>query len=209
MQVFDGLLNQTDSSPDHVRQLYDEWADSYDKNLRDWGYEAPALSARYAFSHAAPDAVVLDVGCGTGLSGAELNQAGFSTIDGVDFSADSVMKAAARGVYRQVSTIDLLQLPTGLPTAGYSALVCVGVLSYLSDTEATCREFCRLTQPGAPIVMTQRSDLFEERNMQAALDAITNDGLWQQIEVTGDKPYLPGNPDFVGVGVRYCIFRRL
>lgn len=208
MQVFDGLLSKTESSPDQVRGLYDEWAAGYDANLRDWGYEAPTLAARYAAELAAPDAHVLDAGCGTGMSGEALKAAGFFTIDGIDFSADSVALAEKRGTYRLVTEIDLMRVPTILPNARYGALVCVGVMSYL-PAEATCREFCRLTTSSAPIVITQRSDLFDERDTQAAFDAISQDGLWEEIEVTAPKPYLPGNPDFEGVGVRYCIFKRL
>ena len=208
MEVFDGLLHQTENSPDQVRDLYDDWAAGYDATLRDWGYEAPAIVAEYARKPALPDAVTLDAGCGTGMSGAALKAAGFTNIDGIDFSTDSVVRAAERGIYRQVSTVDLTRLPTALPAAHYQALVCVGVLSYL-PVEPTCREFCRVTESGAPIIVTQRSDLFAARETQAAFDAITRDGLWEQIEISGDRPYLPGNPEFAGIGVRYCVFRRL
>ena len=209
MEVFDGLLHRTESTPDQVRHLYDEWAAGYDANLSDWEYEAPQRCAAYAASIAKPDAAVLDVGCGTGLSGAALKVAGFQTIDGIDLSPASIAKASVRGVYRSANVVDLSRLPSSMADASYGALVCVGVMSYLPDTEAICREFCRLTVPGAPIVLTQRDDLFTGRDTQGAFDLLSRDGLWQQIEVTGPLPYLPGNPEFEGVGVHYCVFKRL
>ena len=126
-----------------------------------------------------------------------------------DLSPASIAKASVRGVYRSANVVDLSRLPSSMADASYGALVCVGVMSYLPDTEAICREFCRLTVPGAPIVVTQRDDLFTGRDTQGAFDLLSRDGLWQQIEVTGPLPYLPGNPEFEGVGVHYCVFKRL
>jgi SAM-dependent methyltransferase len=208
MQIFDGLINQTESDPDHVRALYDDWATEYDRNLIDWGYEAPQVSVEFLRTLAGADASVLDLGCGTGMVGRLLAAAGFEAITGVDFSDDSLALAAASDVYSATHQIDLSVLPTTLPKAGFGAVICVGVMSYLLDTTASCREFCRVAAPGAPIVLTQRGDLFDKRDDQAAFDALSAEGLWQKIEVTAERPYLPGNPDFDGVGVRYCVFRR-
>jgi hypothetical protein len=107
-----------------------------------------------------------------------------------------------------VEQIDLTRLPTDLATARFGALVCIGVMSYLPDTERTCREFCRLVASGSPIVLTQRGDLFQSRDSQSAFDALVNDGTWEQLEVTSNRDYLEANPEFTGIGVRYCMFRR-
>jgi hypothetical protein len=82
-------------------------------------------------------------------------------------------------------------------------------MSYLPAIEATCREFCRVVRPGGAIVLTQRDDIFTARDTQSAFDALSGAGLWEQIAVTEARPYLPHNPEFDGVGVRYCVFRRL
>ncbi len=202
------LKEKAESNPEDVRHLYDDWADDYDQSLLEWGYEAPSVAAAYIRDLAPPDAFVLDAGCGTGLSGEALNRAGFDNIVGVDFSADSLALAEKRGVYCKTLTFDLTQMPLPFGAEGFGAIVCVGVMSYLPNVEAVCREFCRVTRPGGIIVLTQRSDLFDSRNTQQAFDTLTGEGLWEQIEVTDARPYLPGNPEFNGIGVHYGVFRR-
>ncbi|MCA8928021.1 MAG: class I SAM-dependent methyltransferase [Alphaproteobacteria bacterium] len=206
--VFDNLRGRSDSRPDAIRKLYDEWADDYDATLTAWGYEAPTIAAGRLAELVPAETLVLDAGCGTGLSGQALYRAGFHTLVGVDFSAESLVLAARRRVYRDLLAVDLTQPPLPFADGAFGAVVCVGVLSYLPEVEAICRDFCRLTRPGGAIVLTQRSDLFGPRGTQQAFDRLVGEGLWQPIEVTGPEPYLPGNPEFEGIGVRYGVFRR-
>lgn len=207
-ESFDGLAQQADSAPHEIRKIYDDWAPDYDVKLRQWGYEAPEIAATRLADLVAQDVAVLDVGCGTGLVGVKLQAAGFARIVGVDFSEESLAVAKARNIYQAVRPVDLTRLPTDIETGAYGALVCIGVMSYLPDVEALAREFCRVTTPGAGIILTQRSDIFDARGTQAAFDTLAAEGLWEEVEVTGDRPYLPGNPEFEGVDVRYCVFRR-
>ena len=209
MEPDGGLLGQAGEDPEKIRGVYDEWAAAYDDDIETWGYEAPRVAVNYLVGLADRDVRVLDAGCGTGLVGKALAAAGFQHVVGIDFSADSLELARATGTYDAVQQVDLTRLPTDMADAEFGALVCVGVMSYLPDIEATCREFCRVVRAGAPIVLTQRSDLFVSRETQRAFDALVVDGTWEQIEVTPDRRYLPDNPEFAEIGVRYCIFRRL
>ncbi len=211
MQPTDNLLNQAGGDPADIRQLYDRWAGDYDRNLAAWGYEAPAVAAarlRVLAGGAVSDLTVLDVGCGTGLTGRALQAACFSIVDGVDLSEASLAEAEKGGIYRRLTAVDFTRLPTAIGENAYDALFCVGVLSYLPDTEAVCREFCRLTKPGGAILLTQRSDIFAERDDAKAFAALEAAGHWQIVEITEPMPYLPGNPEFEGIGVHYCAFRR-
>ena len=95
-------------APAAIRTLYDEWAGSYDAELAQVAYAAPDRVARALAAHATdPAAPLLDVGCGTGVSGAALQAAGFSCLDGVDFSPEMLARAAVKGVYRQLLQADL------------------------------------------------------------------------------------------------------
>ena len=212
MNPFDNLLNQAGNEPAHVRAIYDEWASGYDRDLAEWGYEAPAVAAshlRALMGSRAPSACVLDAGCGTGLTGRALQAAGFGIIDGVDLSEDSLAVAARSGVYKDLSLVDFTRLPSPLADEAYDAVFCVGVMSYLPDTEAMVREFCRLTKPGSAIVLTQRSDIFDDRGDAATFAGLEDEGLMRVARISEPMPYLPGNPEFEGVGVRYCGFERV
>ena len=207
MKPYDGLSERSDSDPDSVRRLYDDWAIEYDATLNDWHYEAPRVTSEYLRSLCKSDGRILDAGCGTGLVGAALKMAGFTRIVGVDFSEESLKVAEATAAYEAIEAVDLTALPTSLPSDAFDAVVCIGVMSYLPEVEAVCREFCRVARAGAVIVFTQRSDLFESRDTTGACERLEAEGLWERIEVTARRAYLPGNPEFEGLDVHYCVFR--
>ena len=157
------------TAPDEVRGYYDEQAPTYDTTLASWGYDAPwrvaELLLRTLPADRAPE-TLLDAGCGTGLAGQALRDAGFAgRLLGVDLSPDSVALAAGRGIYDDVAVGDLQQ-PLEYDDDSVDGVVCVGVLTYVPDVAAIWGEFCRITRPGGAIVLTQRDDLWRERAVQ-------------------------------------------
>lgn len=74
-------------SPGALRAHYDAWADSYDAEIAENGYATPArCAAALAATGLGRSAAILDLGCGTGLSGVALAAEGFTVIDGTDLS---------------------------------------------------------------------------------------------------------------------------
>jgi len=112
-----------------TREFYDEWSRSYDREVGENGYATPSRIAT-ALGEFVPDKTVpiLDLGCGTGISGAALRAEGFTTIDGSDFSAEMLAEARAKGVYRQLIQADMAQ-PMPFEDADYPVITAVGVFS--------------------------------------------------------------------------------
>jgi predicted TPR repeat methyltransferase len=112
-----------------TRAYYDAWAGTYDRDLSASGYVAPercaAALARFAPDRAAP---LLDVACGTGVSGSALRAEGFTTIDGVDFAPEMLEKARAKGVYRTLTAADLGER-WPFAQGSYPLIACVGAWS--------------------------------------------------------------------------------
>ncbi|SFD76002.1 Methyltransferase domain-containing protein [Sulfitobacter brevis] len=111
-----------------TRELYDDWAQTYEAEVGEQGYATPdrcaAALAEFLTDKSAP---ILDFGCGTGLSGHALHGAGFEAIDGADISAEMLAQANDHGIYRTLHHIE----PDGdLPTTtgGYIAIAAIGVL---------------------------------------------------------------------------------
>lgn len=190
-----GLRDLSRNSGD-VANYYDEWAEDYDQTLARWRYQAPEQAATRLREVLDTDAVVLDAGCGTGLSGKALAAAGFKAIDGIDVSSKSLEIADKLGVYRTLRRVDMQRLPLPIDEDGYDGLVSVGVLTYLPDSQGIMREFCRVLRPGGRMVITQRTDILEERDFPSVLEKLENDGWLSEVRISEPAPYLPENEEF-------------
>ena len=116
---------------DDAKAFYSLWADDYDDHMVEkLGYVSPSIVADLLFSHLDGDpGAVLDVGCGTGLTGQALAERGAQTIDGIDLSAEMLEKAASRGIYRHLSQADLTR-PLAIRDGCYNALVSSGTFTH-------------------------------------------------------------------------------
>lgn len=108
-----------------TKALYDEWSASYDAEVGEFGYVTPARCAAALAAYAPDKSVpVLDFGCGTGLAGEALRDAGFEAIDGVDLSAKMLAQAKAKDIYRKLTQITA-DTPLG---KDYRLISAVGVI---------------------------------------------------------------------------------
>jgi len=207
----DDWLVSGSTSIEEVRGYYDDQAPTYDSTLAEWGYDAPWRAAELVLGSLPGGGLshtVLDAGCGTGLAGQALRDAGFGgRLLGVDLSPDSVALAVARGIYDEVVVGDLQQ-PLRYDDDGVDAVVCVGVLTYVPDVTAIWGEFCRITRPGGVIVLTQRDDIWRERRCDDVLHDLEREGRWTVLHLSPPARYLPSNADFGdAIRVRYLAAR--
>ena len=116
-------------TPEGTRALYDEWSASYEDEVAENGYATPRRVAA-ALAAALPDrdAPVLDIGCGTGLSGLALRAEGFTAIDGADVSREMLARARQKGAYRTLRRIDPEAPLAGVGPGDYAAVVACGVI---------------------------------------------------------------------------------
>jgi predicted TPR repeat methyltransferase len=191
----DGLSNLSRNSKD-VAQYYDDWAADYEKTVADWRYEAPGQVAQMLRAELSAESVILDAGCGTGLVGQALHEAGFKAIDGIDVSSRSLQTAEGSGAYRGLQQVDMQKLPLPITDDLYDGLACVGVLTYLTDSIGTVREFSRVVKPGGVVVLTQRNDIFLERRFSDVLKQLSDEGIVVRVRISEAQPYLPENEEF-------------
>ncbi len=203
-----GLIGQSLGDSAGVRSYYDGWTESYERDVTSWGYNAPAAAVELIASRVKPEAQILDAGCGTGLVGRALRSRGYHDVVGVDLSPESLDRAAETYSYRALAEVDFNNLPTNLAESSFSALLSIGVLTYVSDVDALLREFCRVVEPSGTIVVSERTDLFAQRNTAAIFDDLQAEGLWRIVEVTEPRPYLPGHPEYAGIDVHFGVFER-
>ncbi|UWR34799.1 methyltransferase domain-containing protein [Sulfitobacter sp. W027] len=111
-----------------IRSLYDEWASSYDEDIKAQGYATPERAAvTLAEFLDNKDAPIFDIGCGTGLSGEALKKVGFTTIDGGDISAAMLNEARIKGIYRNLLELEV-DAPLPFAPGTYTAITAIGVI---------------------------------------------------------------------------------
>ncbi len=156
--------------PAGTRALYGDWAASYEAEVAALGYVTPGRSAAALAAHAADlEAPILDLGCGTGLSGAAFRAAGFTTIDGSDFSAEMLALAAAKaGLYRKLALGDL-DRPIPAAPGEYAHIAAVGVFSPGHAPAAMIGEVLDRLAPGGCFVFSLNDHAIEEKVYRAAI----------------------------------------
>ena len=188
------------------RALYRDWAETYDDTmLQGLGYRSPAVVARMLGEHLADrQALVLDVGCGTGLAGQSLFERGFTTIDGLDLSPEMMQVAARRNVYRNFITADLNR-PLPMRDGSYAGASCSGTFTH-GHVDARCLdEVFRILQRGAPFSFTVKLEVWEPLGFKAMLAQLQADGRIAEVVTTHDRHYESSQlPDGV-----FCVYRRL
>ena len=193
-----GLLGHSYALETGIETLahYEAWADTYDKEIsEELGYAQPvrcaaALSTVVGTQHGAPTGRVLDVGCGTGLSGLALEQAGFTNLDGCDFSAPMLDRASATGVYQQLFAADLNE-GLDVPDETYDAVAAVGVFSFGHIQPSALREILRVVRLSGAVVIGLNDHYWDLGTFQSEVDAIEADGLATLVfQEHGD--HLPG-----------------
>ena len=81
---------------------------SYDDELKSNNYSTPKRCAKALRKYLKnTNSYILDIGCGTGLSGQEILNVGFNNVDGSDFSEKMLYEAKKKNIYKKLFNLDL------------------------------------------------------------------------------------------------------
>jgi predicted TPR repeat methyltransferase len=122
------------SDAGYVRHLFDQFSADYDtRMIGQLGYRAPLILRELAdLVMAGREGIsILDLGCGTGLSGEAFADLA-SRLDGVDLSPAMIEKARARNIYDSLLVADIETCLTGADRR-YDLILAADTLVYLGD----------------------------------------------------------------------------
>ena len=153
--------NTTASAPlDYVEELFDYYAPKFEKSLvNNLGYQVPKVISAMILQDSRADSLgsISDLGCGTGLLGAEIKEfCGY--LEGVDLSQKMLNEAKTKNVYDELIKKDIL---TYLTTADlhFDYFVATDVFIYVGDLTGVFRLIkSRNKQPGKLVFSTENYD---------------------------------------------------
>ncbi|HKH80726.1 MAG TPA: methyltransferase domain-containing protein [Methylovirgula sp.] len=142
----------------YVKRLFDQYAEDFDTHLVDkLCYHAPGLLAD-AVGRLRPKraAHVVDLGCGTGLSGAAF-RAGTASLTGVDLSPRMIEAARAKRLYDRLVVQSLGDFLAAEPAASADLLLAADVLVYVGDLDPVFRLARRVLRRSGIFAFTLQS----------------------------------------------------
>lgn len=153
-----GALPQGEMPPAYICSMFDQYAPGFDKALVGrLDYRAPELllKAVQATGRRMKFGSVLDLGCGTGLSGAAFRSF-CDWLIGVDLSSGMIAQARRKGLYDRLTEADVLQFlnDEAALAARYHLILAADVFVYLADLAPVVVAVAHALAPGGIFAFT-------------------------------------------------------
>ena len=162
-----------------MESSYDKWAEKYDEILEcSSAYESNQYAAQKLLKYIKDkeNAILLEVPCGTGMTGEVVQKAGFCNIDGTDLSNAMLEEAKRKGIYRKVfkscvTDTSKMVCPANTYDGAYSVKgISVGML----ELAPTVNEMLRVTKPNGILVYTVNLNVGVEEFMKVHSKLMTD-----------------------------------
>ena len=133
------------ANPAYVRDLFECFAEDFDRKLSELDYRVPQDMARMVEA-CAPGGILLDLGCGTGNLGKYLPRDRF-VLDGVDLSPAMLTQAKRRKCYRKLVDADIVTFLADMVPV-YDVVCAADALCYFGALESVFTGVARALRPG-------------------------------------------------------------
>jgi SAM-dependent methyltransferase len=180
LEGFVARLTALGGGSGYSRDVYEDWAPTYERNLRQgYGYIAHRIAVAAFAAHCTDQsASILDLGCGTGLVGQELAARGFRHLDGLDISPGMLDQARGKQIYRDLLTGDMTQ-PIDLGGRTYGAAIGVGCFGGGHVGPEHLPELIRCVRPGGLLVFYINAIPYEQDDYPSHFSSLEADGIWR------------------------------
>ena len=174
--------------PAETKALYRDWAETYDGTMMDGlAYVSPMKIAALLAEHVTDrDTRVLDVGCGTGLLATFLREQGFGRIDGLDYSAEMLAVAQAKGRIGQSFLRDLNE-PLNMDGERFGAMASTGTFTHGHVGGGCLPGLFELLERGGLLVCTVHQDVWDAGGFGETLAQLESAGTVEIVERKADR----------------------
>lgn len=194
------------SGAEAQRDVYDQWATSYDKELEKADYQTPgrvAAALKSCINDTELAQPVLDFGCGTGLSGEALADLGFTRLHGADVSEGMLREAEAKNLYEK-----LVPLPAGHnPDPGfvsrYRMVIASGSISPGAAPASSVPAIFMALPSGGRLALSYSSRALDSEEYMRMLDRTVNSSE-AVLDFSEDGPHIRED----GSTARVMVIRR-
>ncbi len=165
-------------------ELYDSWAEDYERSILSWGYATPAVAAWFLGRYVKPeDGAVLDAGAGTGMMGEILTPLGYDDLVGIDISENMLELARKKGVYKELRQMELGGR-LDLPSDAFTAVIATGVFAAGHAPPESFDELIRTTRSGGYVIFSVRTDVYVDGGFKEKQEALEREERWQLVQMT-------------------------
>ena len=137
----------------------------------------------------------MDLGCGTGLVGEELQKHGYKNIDGIDLTPELLELAKAKGIYgslKQGSMGSPHCKELGIEANQYDAAICVGVLTLAHVKREGLDDIVHVIKPGGLACFGIREFAFSDpqSGYQEKMEQLCKEEKWKLVVKHYESAYL-------------------
>ena len=183
LDFYDNLDLTHSHNDEDLQNVYNEWASAYDyDNDNLLGTVSQPLSVQIFQEYTEDKSLrIIDVGCGTGLVGMELDKVGYSNFDGIDISQEMIDIAK----YRGYSKLFIGSLNDSLPYENdeYDAAFCVGVFTHGHVGSDRLDELVRIVKPGGVICFTINEGVYKSYGFNLKIKKLESEHVWKILEM--------------------------
>ena len=185
--------------------FYARWAETYDAHVeRRLGYIAARDSARQLAEHLSDrSALILDIGCGTGLTAHYLTTAGFSRFDGIDITPEMIDAARKRGIYRLLYEADLTK-PLDIADQLYDAAISTGTFTIAHVGSESLSEIVRVLKRGGLFACTVHEEIWSSKSFESTFLDLRQNRILRAVEIKRGRIFRDAE-----AMVKYCLFEKL
>ena len=143
-------------APDgYVTWVFNGYAAGFDNHLASLGYRGPQMLAMLADRFCRPDGTldILDLGCGTGLSGVPFRPHA-RHLEGIDLAPAMIEQAHRRGIYDRLHQGEVHAVLARLPDASFDMVLAADTLIYIGDIDLLISAVARILKPGGSFLFT-------------------------------------------------------